>query len=101
LDDTNEKIEKNDFYMIIYKRKIKIMQITLNTPKKVVLQEEKSKTVSTLTVQRVVDLPVKKVVRCFVEELDEPVVLWEGTSYDAAGQWTDTDVEARLTELYS
>ena len=87
--------------MIIYKRKIKIMQITLNTPKKVVLQEEKSKTVSTLTVQRVVDLPKKKVVRCFVEELDEPVVLWEGAAYDAIGQWTDADVEAKLTALYT
>ena len=77
------------------------MQINLQNPKKVVLQEEKSKTVSTLTVTRVVDLPKKKVVRCFVEELDEPVVLWEGAAYDAIGQWTDANVEARLTELYS
>jgi hypothetical protein len=77
------------------------MQINLQNPKKVVLQEEKSKTVTTLTVSRIVDLPKKKVVRAFVEELDEPVVLWEGDAYDAAGQWTDSDVEARLTELYS
>lgn len=77
------------------------MQINLQNPKKVVLQEEKSKTVTTLTVSRIVDLPKKKVVRAFVEELDEPVVLWEGEAYDAAGQWTDSDVEARLTELYS
>ena len=77
------------------------MQINLQNPKKVVLQEEKSKTVTTLTVTRIVDLPKKKVVRAFVEELDEPVTLWEGAAYDAAGQWTDSDVEARLTELYS
>ena len=77
------------------------MQINLSNPKKVVLQEEKSKTVTTLTVNRIVDLPKKKIVRAFVEELDEPVVLWEGAAYDAAGQWTDSDVEARLTELYS
>jgi hypothetical protein len=77
------------------------MQINLQNPKKVVLQEEKSKTVTTLTVSRIVDLPKKKVVRAFVEELDEPVVLWEGAAYDAIGQWTDTNVEARLTELYS
>ena len=77
------------------------MQITLSNPKKVVLQEEKSKTVTTLTVNRIVDLPKKKIVRAFVEELDEPVVLWEAASYDAIGQWTDTDVQARLTELYS
>jgi hypothetical protein len=77
------------------------MKITLSNPKKVVLQEEKSKTVTTLTVNRVVDLPKKKIVRVFVDELDEPVVIWEGAAYDAAGQWTDTDVQARLTELYS
>ena len=77
------------------------MQINLSNPKKVVLQEEKSKTVTTLKVNRIVDLPKKKIVRAFVEELDEPVVLWEAASYDAIGQWTDTDVQARLTELYS
>jgi hypothetical protein len=77
------------------------MQINLQNPKKVVLQEEKSKTVTTLTVSRIVDLPKKKMVRAFVEELDEPVVLWEGAAYDAIGQWTDSNVEARLTELYS
>jgi hypothetical protein len=77
------------------------MEITLNAPKKIVLQEEKSKTVTKLTVNRVVDLPKQKVVRCFCEELDEAVVLWEGAAYDAAGQWTDADVQARLTALYN
>jgi hypothetical protein len=77
------------------------MKITLQNPKKVVLQEEKSKTVSTLTVTRVVDLPKKKIVRAFVEEIEGPITLWEGAAYDAAGQWTDSDVQARLTQLYS
>jgi hypothetical protein len=77
------------------------MKIDLPNPKKVVLQEEKSKTISTLTVTRVVDLPKKKIARAFVEELDGPIVLWEGDAYDAMGQWTDANVEARLTELYS
>jgi hypothetical protein len=77
------------------------MNITLNTPKKIVLQEEKSKTVTSLTVNRVVDLPKQKIVRCFIEELDDAIVLWEGAAYDAAGQWTDADVAARLNELYN
>ncbi len=77
------------------------MKITLSNPKKVVLQEEKSKTVSTLTLTRVVDLPKKKMVRAFVEEIDGPITLWEGAAYDAIGQWTDANVEARLTELYA
>jgi hypothetical protein len=77
------------------------MNIALNSPKKIVLQEEKSKTVSTLTVNRVVDLPKQKMVRCFIEELEEAIVLWEGAAYDAVGQWTDANVEARLIELYN
>jgi hypothetical protein len=77
------------------------MQINLQNPKRVVLQEERSKTISTITIERVVDLPKKKMVRCFIEELEEPVVLWEGAAYDAIGQWTDADVQARLTALYA
>jgi hypothetical protein len=77
------------------------MEINLNTPKKVVLQEEKSKDITKLTVVRVVDLPKQKTVRCFCEELDEAIVLWEGDAYDSIGQWTDSDVVNRLSELYS
>jgi hypothetical protein len=77
------------------------MEITLNAPKKVVLQEEKSKNITKLTVARVVDLPKQKIVRCFCEELEEAIVLWEGAAYDAAGQWTDSDVQTRLNELYN
>jgi hypothetical protein len=77
------------------------MQINLQNPKKFVLQEERSKTISTITIGRLVDLPKKKMVKCFIEELEEPVVLWEGAAYDAIGQWTDADVQTRLTELYA
>lgn len=88
---------------LIYKlqKNKKNMKITLSNPKKVVLQEEKSKTVSTLTLSRVVDLPKKKMVRAFVEEIDGPITLWEGDAYDTIGQWTDADVQAKLTQLYS
>jgi hypothetical protein len=48
-----------------------------------------------------VDFPGQKKVIVHIEEANEPVVLWVGEAYDAAGQWTDSDVEARLTELYS
>jgi hypothetical protein len=75
--------------------------ITLTNPKTVTIQEAKTKTISTLTVERVVDLPQQKKVRCFVKELDEPVTLWEGAEYDSIGQWTDTDVVNKLTSLYN
>lgn len=77
------------------------MEILLNAPKKIVLQEEKAKDISKITVIRVVDLPKQKIVRCFCEELEEAIVLWEGNAYDAIGQWTDDDVLNRIVELYS
>lgn len=77
------------------------MEILLNTPKKIILQEEKAKDIFKITVTRVVDLPKQKIVRCFCEELDEAIILWEGDSYDAIGQWTDDDVLNRIVELYS
>ena len=77
------------------------MEISLNTPRRIVLQEEKSKDITKLTVARVVDLPKQKVVRCFCEELEEAIVLWEGAAYDSIGQWSDVDVQSRLAELYA
>jgi hypothetical protein len=77
------------------------MEITLSSPKKIVLQEEKSKDITKLTIARVVDLPKQKVVRCFCEELEEAIVLWEGAAYDAIGQWSDVDVQNRIAELYA
>jgi hypothetical protein len=77
------------------------MEITLQTAKTVVVTPEKTKTFNTLTVMRMVDLPAQKKVKVFVKELKEPVTLWEGAEYDSIGQWTDSDVQAKLTELYS
>jgi hypothetical protein len=77
------------------------MPISLNNPLNILLQPEKTKTITTLTITRVVDIPSQKVVRCFIEELEQPVVLWEGSAYDSIGQWTDSDVNTRLNELYN
>lgn len=77
------------------------MEISLPTPKEQVLVQEVKKSITKLTVQRMVDLPAKKEVRVFVKELKEPVVLWSGEAYDEVGQWTDADVEAKLLELFS
>jgi hypothetical protein len=77
------------------------MQITLTAEKTITVIPAQTKTVSTLTVVRIVDLPTEKRVRCFIQELNEPVDLWEGADYDTIGQWTDTDVTNKLLSLYS
>ena len=76
------------------------MVITLNSPHTIVLAEAKTKTITTLTIVRTVDLPQQKIVKAFVQEINTPIVLWEGATYDSIGQWTDTDVEARLEAIY-
>jgi hypothetical protein len=76
------------------------MKITLSTQKEIVVVAEQVKTVNEISINRMVDLPQQKKVLVFTNELGQ-VVLWEGTTYDAIGQWTDQDVIARLNELYS
>ena len=77
------------------------MVITLYTPKEVVLVAEQKKSITTLTIERVVDNPTQKFVRVFFKELNEPTTLWEGAAYDAAGQWSDSDVQARIAALFA
>lgn len=76
------------------------MEVTFNSGKDIVLVAEKKVTVDKLTITRMVDLPAQKKVVCFTKEIPTPIVLWEGAAYDSIGQWTDTQVTARLTELY-
>ncbi len=76
------------------------MIVTLSKSKDIVVVKQETKTITTLTIDRIVDNPKQKFVRCFISELNEPVTLWEGDEYDAIGQWVDTDVEKKLKELF-
>ena len=76
------------------------MTITLTAPHTVIVAEQKTETFSTLTIVRMVDSPVQKVVKAVLQELDKPVILWSGADYDSIGQWTDSDVQSRLLAIY-
>jgi len=76
------------------------MNITLNTPKEIVVIAEKVKIINQITINRMVDMPSQKKVFAFTKEIGQ-VMLWEDAEYDAIGQWTDQDVIDKLTELYS
>jgi hypothetical protein len=43
----------------------------------------------------------KSKVLVHVKEFTGKITLWEGDAYTAIGQWTDTDVEGRLLEIYN
>ena len=72
------------------------MTITLTAATTQVIVPQKTKTITSLTVQRMVDLPAQKVVKVFVQELNDPIIVWSGATYDAIGQWTNDDLTAAL-----
>lgn len=76
------------------------MEINITNPKEVVVVPEQKKTINKITIQRMVDLPVRKKVLVITEELGQ-IVLWEDAQYDSIGQWTDAQVIERIQELYS
>ena len=79
------------------------------TPKKIILQPEISYTAVDYTKPIVTDDPINKVVTAKLNMIaddgqmyDYPsITLWSGVDYDAIGQWQDTDVQKRLTEIFS
>ena len=76
------------------------MTITLSAATTQVIVPQKTKTITTLTVQRMVDLPAQNQVKVFVKELNDPIIVWSGATYDNVGQWTDVDVQAALLSKF-
>jgi cyanophycinase-like exopeptidase len=74
------------------------MKLILSNPTEVVVVKEVKKTVEEVTVVEVVDNSEAKSVKAFTQEFGI-IYLWEGDAYDAIGQWTDTDVLNRISEI--
>jgi|694.fasta_scaffold16253_10 hypothetical protein len=77
------------------------MEILFNEEKEIVLRPAETKTINKLTIERVVDFPTEKKVVAHTNDLYNPIVLWSGDEYTAIGQWTDSDVLAKLEELFA
>ena len=76
------------------------MQVTLSASTSYTIVPAQVKTLTGLTIQRMVDIPSEQVVKAFVAEIPQPIILWSGASYTSIGQWTDVDVENRLQQLF-
>jgi hypothetical protein len=81
------------------------MKITFEEPKeitltseKVILKPKKTKLVSEIKIVSMTDFPLTKKVIVNTIELGR-ITLWEGDAYDEIGQWTDSDVNARILEI--
>ena len=77
------------------------MEIQLTTPAEVIAQPQILKTISSITIHSIMDMSsFEKTVTAYTSEFGS-VVLWKGDAYDAIGQWTDSDVTARIKEIYN
>ena len=56
--------------------------------------------VKDIIITRFVDEPAQKRVTAFTGNGLGAIILWEGTAYDAIGDWTNANVVARLNEIY-
>lgn len=79
-------------------KKDSALKITFPTP--IVVKEIPARQIkiSELTIMSITDSSADKTVTAITKEMGS-ILLWEGVAYDAAGQWTDADVQARLIEL--
>lgn len=41
----------------------------------------------------------RKVATAIIKGVNRPVVLWQGQAYDSIGQFTDQDVDARVSQI--
>ena len=69
--------------------------LTLGAPKTVT----PAVVITTATVERLVDLPNQQIVRAFIKELPQPLVLWAGADYVTIGNWTQDQANARILAL--
>lgn len=76
------------------------MKVVLNNPKEIVLVPERKRTITEFNILEMVDNPMRKIVEVTTEEVGR-IIIWKDADYDAAGQWTDTDVANKLKQLYS
>ena len=75
------------------------MEININPPKELVVVAERKKTISKITIIQIIDNPNEKSVIAFTKEVGR-IILWKDTDYVTIGQWTDSDVEEKIQELY-
>lgn len=75
------------------------MKITFNETKDITIVSEKKKAIDKITIEEMIDIPSRKLIVVITQEVGR-IRLWQGAEYDAIGQWTDTDVENRIKEIY-
>jgi hypothetical protein len=75
------------------------MEVTITPPKSITIVAERKKTIDKVSIVEITDNPTLKTVVAITKEVGR-LTLWQNAEYDAIGQWTDADVQAKLKDLY-
>ena len=78
-----------------------MISLPLSKPLTLIIKPAITETFDSIVVNQITDFPDQKLVIANINSINFNVTLWEGDAYDAIGEWTNADVERRLTELYS
>ena len=62
---------------------------------------ERSVMATKIIITEMIDKPKEKKVLAYTEGLPGYIILWEGSDYDAIGDWTNKNVIDRVNELYN
>jgi len=73
--------------------------VTLSSPKVIKEIPAYQLSVSEIEIEYFVDSPSEKIVEAYTKQIGT-IVLWEGDAYDAIGDWTNADVEAKIKDIY-
>lgn len=68
---------------------------------KIKLKSGQEVEIDKIEIFQLIDSPAKKTVTAICRYQPMIITLWEGSAYDAIGQWKDSDVTRRIQELYS
>lgn len=75
------------------------LSVALDAPKIIKEIPAYKVSVSSIEIEYFVDSPAEKVVEAYAKGIGK-IVLWEGDAYDAIGDWTNADVEAKIKDIY-
>jgi hypothetical protein len=83
------------------KNKVDNIGLLIELPTEIVVKEIPAVQIkkNILEVISIHDLPNQKKIIANIKDIGE-VVLWESSSYDSIGQWSDDDVKSKLIELF-
>ncbi len=75
------------------------LSVALDGPKVIKEIPAYQVSLSSIDIEYFVDSPSEKIVEAYAKRIGK-IVLWEGDAYDAIGDWTNADVEAKIKDIY-